>query len=124
MENVPPEEFLINKGAKSVEDARFVCHRTHKTRSELINMGFDEKDVEDLPAYSGAADTVTTSPEYMARHSYDATDVSQTQTSSKAEEGSPITPRVILSTSSRRSSGFFDLTFRRDWMIFPGIAPT
>jgi len=86
VENVPPEEFLINKGAKSVEDARFVCHRTHKTRSELINMGFDEKDVEDLPAYSGAADTVTTSPEYMARHSYDATDVSQTQTSSKAEE--------------------------------------
>ena len=86
IENVPPEEFLINKGAKSVEDARFVCHRTHKTRSELINMGFDEKDVEDLPAYSGAADTVTTSPEYMARHSYDATDVSQTQTSSKAEE--------------------------------------
>ena len=69
IENVPPEEFLINKGAKSLEDARFVCHRSQKTRSELINMGFDESDVDDLPAYSGAADTVTTSPEYMARHS-------------------------------------------------------
>ena len=86
IENVPPEEFLINKGAKSLEDARFVCHRSQKTRSELINMGFDESDVEDLPAYSGAADTVTTSPEYMARHSYDGTDVSPSQAADTAEE--------------------------------------
>ena len=86
IENVPPEEFLINKGAKSLEDARFVCHRSQKTRSELINMGFDESDVDDLPAYSGAADTVTTSPEYMARHSYDGTDVSPSQAADTAEE--------------------------------------
>ena len=86
VENVPPEEFLINKGAKTVEDARFICHRSRKSRSDLINMGFDAKDVEDLPAYSGAADTTTTNAVYMARHSYDATDVSPSQSAYTAEE--------------------------------------
>jgi hypothetical protein len=86
VENVPPEEFLINKGAKTVEDARFICHRSRKSRSDLINMGFDAKDVEDLPAYSGAADTTTTNAVYMARHSYDATDVSPSQSAYTSEE--------------------------------------
>jgi len=86
IENIPPEEFLINKGAKSLEDARFVCHRSNKTRSELINMGFDEKDVEDLPTYSGAVDSITTSSEYMARHTYDGTGASPTRAIDTAEE--------------------------------------
>ena len=86
VENVPPEEFLISKGAKDLEDARFVCHRSYKSRSSLIAMGFDAKDVEDLPAYSGTAGQITTSPEYMARHAYDATNVSPSGTSSTAEE--------------------------------------
>ena len=33
--NVPPEEFLINREAKDIQDARFVCHRVRKTLSEL-----------------------------------------------------------------------------------------
>lgn len=41
IENVPPEEFLISREAKSIEDARFVCHRSKKTISELREMGFD-----------------------------------------------------------------------------------
>jgi len=27
IENVPPDEFLISREAKSIKDARFVCHR-------------------------------------------------------------------------------------------------
>lgn len=49
VEGVPPEEFLIARRAKSIEDAHFVAHRVKKTRSELINMGFDEKKVLAIP---------------------------------------------------------------------------
>ena len=47
VENVPPEEFLINREAKSIEDARFICHRVRKTLSELRVM-YPDLDVEDL----------------------------------------------------------------------------
>ena len=49
IENVPPEEFLIQRTAKSIEDATFVAHRVMKTRSDLIEMGFDRDIVENLP---------------------------------------------------------------------------
>ena len=49
VENVPPEEFLIQRSAKSIEDATFVAHRVMKTRSDLIEMGFDREVVENLP---------------------------------------------------------------------------
>ena len=49
IENVPPEEFLIQRTAKSIETANFVAHRVSKTRSELIEMGFDREVVENLP---------------------------------------------------------------------------
>ena len=49
IENVPPEEFLIQRTAKSIEDADFVAHRVLKTRSDLIKMGFDRDVVENLP---------------------------------------------------------------------------
>ena len=49
IENVPPEEFLIQRTAKSIESANFVAHRVSKTRSDLIEMGFDKEVVENLP---------------------------------------------------------------------------
>ena len=35
IENVPPDEFLISREAKGIQEARFVCHRVKKTVSEL-----------------------------------------------------------------------------------------
>jgi len=46
IEPVPPEEFLINKYAKTIEDARFVGHRVKKTKSELIEQGYPKAKVE------------------------------------------------------------------------------
>lgn len=86
VENVPPEEFLINRGAKSIEDARFVCHRSHKTRGDLIAMGFDQDIINDLPSFASGADDITTSQEYMARHAYDQTNVVPIGSSSESEE--------------------------------------
>ena len=85
IQNVPPEEFLINRGAKSLEDARFICHRSHKSKSDLIKMGYDPEIVDDLPASSGV-DGITTSNEYLARHAYDATDSYPNQNSADSEK--------------------------------------
>ena len=42
IEPIPPEEFfLIERQAKSLKDAKFICHKVPTTRSELIEMGFD-----------------------------------------------------------------------------------
>ena len=51
--NVPPEEFLVNRRATSLEDAYFVCHRTTMTVSDLVAMGYDRDEVE---AYAGVSD--------------------------------------------------------------------
>jgi len=49
IEPVPPEEFLISRRSKDINSANFVCHRTNKTRTELIEMGYDQDLVEGLP---------------------------------------------------------------------------
>jgi hypothetical protein len=63
IENVPPEEFLISKSAKTIEDSSFVAHRRLMTRSELIAMGYDQKVVDDLATYND----LEFSPERVAR---------------------------------------------------------
>ena len=85
IENVPPEEFLINAGAKTVEDATFICHRSHKSRNDLIAMGFDPEIVEEL-ASSTSVDGISTSEEYTARHSYDSTDTYTAENRGDSEE--------------------------------------
>ncbi len=64
IENVPPEEFLISKGAKSIEDETFKAHRRLFTRSELIEMGYARDVVDTLPAY----DDLTFNQERIARY--------------------------------------------------------
>ena len=49
IEPIPPEEFLIERQAKSLKDAKFICHKVPTTRSELIEMGFDHDKVYNLP---------------------------------------------------------------------------
>jgi hypothetical protein len=49
IEPVPPEEFLIERRCKDLHSANFVCHRTNKTKTELVEMGFDPEIVEELP---------------------------------------------------------------------------
>jgi hypothetical protein len=85
LENVPPEEFLINRGAKTIEDARFICHRSHKSKSDLLKMGYDADIIDELPGYSSDADSITTSVEYIARHSYDSTGAFPGQSSTESE---------------------------------------
>ena len=65
IENVPPEEFLISKKARTIADSPFVAHRQMLTRSDLIAMGFNKKQVEGLQMDDALAYT----PERVARYS-------------------------------------------------------
>jgi len=56
VENIPPEEFLVNRRAKSLDDARFICHRTQLTVSELVAMGYDQEEIE---TYAGVGELET-----------------------------------------------------------------
>jgi len=68
VENVPPDEFLISREAKGIQDARFVCHRIKKTVSELREMYGDDWDVGQLgPGYNQEVYNA----ERMARYEFD-----------------------------------------------------
>lgn len=65
IETLPPEEFLIDRRAKSIDDATFVAHRSMKTVSELVAMGYDYEMVVDN---SGDNYEFDTNDEYQARN--------------------------------------------------------
>ena len=43
---VPPEELIVNREARSLEDFLFLGHRTRKTTGELLTMGLSQKDID------------------------------------------------------------------------------
>ena len=49
IESIPPEEFLIDRSAKTIEDANFVAHKVLMTRSDLVAMGYSQDEVDELP---------------------------------------------------------------------------
>ena len=68
IEGVPPDEMLISRMTKDIQDSHFVCHRVKKTASQLREMGFDI-DVKELA--SGSTDMDSFSGERQSRYSYD-----------------------------------------------------
>jgi hypothetical protein len=70
IENVPPSEFLISRDAKTIQDARFVCHRVQKTLSELREL-YPEKNLDPETLGSGEDDDFTLFGEKAARHEFD-----------------------------------------------------
>lgn len=62
---VPPEEIIFNRDATSEYGARLICHRTLKTRSELVAMGISE---EILSTVKFDDFTLETNPERIERH--------------------------------------------------------
>ena len=70
VENVPPSEFLISRESKSIEDARFVCHRVIKTLSELREM-YPDEDLEPGDLGGGDDDMSAFSAERLERFQFD-----------------------------------------------------
>ena len=70
IESVPPEEFFVDRAAKSLEDAYIVCHRTEMRVSDLVALGYDFEVVSELQGLS-YADT-TMNAEEFERRGYDS----------------------------------------------------
>jgi len=67
IEALPPEEFLIDRRAKSIEDATFVGHRTMKTVSDLVAMGYD---YDEMVEAAGNGNDFDNNQEYTARNPF------------------------------------------------------
>jgi hypothetical protein len=63
---IPPEEFGITPQARSIADADIIYHRTRKTRSDLLKMGFPAAKVNSIGAEDDSE--LTLDPEVLARH--------------------------------------------------------
>jgi len=69
VENVMPDEILIARESRSVQESAFVCHRVKKTVTELREMGF-KIDPDEL---SDAGEIDELSPQRLAKYSFDDT---------------------------------------------------
>ena len=68
IEAVPPEEWIINRDARDANDERgyyFQAHRSLKTVSEIIAMGYDR---EEVVSNMGGGDGFTSNLEQIARN--------------------------------------------------------
>jgi hypothetical protein len=65
VESIPPEEFIIEAQATSLDDVNFCAHRTRKTISELQEM-FPDADLSEV----GSSEDIElqSDPELLARH--------------------------------------------------------
>jgi hypothetical protein len=65
---VPPDEFGIAKGARSIAESRYCNHTVLRTRSELISEGYSREIIDNLPA-----GTDVTNQEQQSRATVDDT---------------------------------------------------
>ena len=77
IEALPPEEFLVDRNAKSVDDAFVVAHRTELRVSDLVQMGYDFDEVSNLSGLSSDDSYVDT--EAFERQGYEQDDEENTQ---------------------------------------------
>lgn len=69
--SLPPEEFIYDREATSLDDALFVAHRMEKTRGDLLALGISQ---EDIDRYGGDGDdALAFNAERNARTDYQAT---------------------------------------------------
>lgn len=71
IENIPPEEFLISKGARDIWSSPFCAHISEKTITDLRNMGYTKDETTDL---SSSRPTTVDALERQARYANDDTD--------------------------------------------------
>ena len=65
IENIAPEEFLIETQAKSLDSVNFCAHRTKKTISELTDEGYPKKLLDKIGEHSDV--DMETDPEVLSR---------------------------------------------------------
>jgi len=77
IEGVPPEEFIVDRNAKSVDDAFIVAHRTEMRVSDLVSMGYDFDEISELSGLS--SDDSYTDSESFERQGYEQDEEQNTE---------------------------------------------
>ena len=77
IESVPPEEFFVDRNARSVEDAYVVAHKTEMRVGDLVAMGYDFDVVSELSGNS--VDDTFSDAEKFERSGYSEDDEEQSQ---------------------------------------------
>mgnify|MGYP003329563814 FL=1 len=65
IEAVPPEEFLIARETRSLDTSGYIGHRSLKTMSELVAMGYDRDEIE---KFAGQGDVFSINYEAQTRN--------------------------------------------------------
>lgn len=66
---VPPEEFGIERGARSIKDCNYCFHEVvTKTEGQLIAEGFDAEQIKSLSDYTGLTEIETLARDTVAEH--------------------------------------------------------
>lgn len=66
---VPPEEFGIERGARTIKDCNYCYHDvTNKTEAQLIAEGFDKDQIMQLGDYTGNTDLETVQRDTVQEH--------------------------------------------------------
>jgi hypothetical protein len=66
---VPPEEFGIERGARSIRDCNYCFHEVvTKTESQLIAEGFDAEQIRSLGDYTGTSGIETLARDTVEEH--------------------------------------------------------
>jgi hypothetical protein len=86
LEGVPPEEFIMDRNARSISEAAFCGHRKMATVAELLALGYEE---EDLTQYITSSNDFDDNDEYLSRRP------TTTVIGSMEESNNPAMQRVL-----------------------------
>lgn len=50
LEGLPPEEFIVHRETRDLDSTIYAGHRSLKTKSDLVAMGYDREEIENLTA--------------------------------------------------------------------------
>jgi hypothetical protein len=81
IEALPPEEFVVDRNAKSVENAYVVAHRTEMRVTDLVEMGYDFDEISELSGLS--SDDAYSDAEDFERRGYQQDDEESSDSSMK-----------------------------------------
>ncbi len=86
LEGVPPEEFIMDRNARSIAEAAFCGHRKMATVAELLALGYEE---DDLTQYITSSNDFDDNDEYLSRRP------TTTVIGSMEESNNPAMQRVL-----------------------------
>jgi hypothetical protein len=68
VEGVPPEEFGIERGARTLRDCNYCFHDVIRSESALIEQGFDAAQIKAITPYTGLTEIETLSRDTVNEH--------------------------------------------------------